>query len=109
MSGYHQTKIDSMDEARKTVKDVIADFVKNGVTEEELEQTKKFLLGSEPLRVETISQRLSRTFQNYYRGLELNNSEIELEKIKNLTLDELNSYIKKHREILDLSFAIVTK
>jgi predicted Zn-dependent peptidase len=109
MSGYLQTKIDSMDEARKTVKDVVADFVKNGVTEEELEQTKKFLLGSEPLRVETISQRLGRTFQNYYRGLELNNSEIELEKIKNLKLQDLNTYIKKHSEILDLSFAIVTK
>jgi len=108
-SGYLQTKIESQNEAQKTVKDVINEFVKNGVTEEELEQTKKFLLGSEPLRVETLSQRLSRTFQNYYRGLALNNSEIELEKIKSLTLKELNSFIKEHKEILELSFAIVTK
>lgn len=109
MSGYLQTKIESMDEAKKTVKDVVAEFVKNGVTEDELDQTKKFLLGSEPLRVETLSQRLGRTFQNYYRGLPLNYSEIELEKIKKLTLDDLNRYIKEHTEILDLSFAIVTK
>jgi predicted Zn-dependent peptidase len=108
-SGYLQTKIESMDDAKKTVKDVIAEFVKNGVTEDELDQTKKFLLGSEPLRVEALSQRLGRTFQNYYRGLPLDNSEIELEKIKALKLDDLNKYIKQHREILELSFAIVTK
>ncbi|MGB5966411.1 MAG: insulinase family protein, partial [Sulfurimonadaceae bacterium] len=67
-----------------------------------------FLLGSEPLRVETLSQRLSRTFQEYYKGQELGSSLKELEKIKVLELDDLNTYIKKHTEINDLSFAIVT-
>ena len=109
MSGYLQTKLDSMDEAKKTVSEVINDFVKNGVTKEELEQTKKFLLGSEPLRVETMSQRLSRTFMEYYKGFELGHSAVELEKIKNLKLKDLNAYIKEHKEILDISFAIVTK
>ena len=109
MTGYLQTKLESLDEAKATVEEVIAEFVKNGVTEAELEQTKKFLLGSEPLRVETMSQRLSRTFQEYYRGEELGSSSKELEKIKNLKLDDLNEYIKKHTEILEMSFAIVTK
>ena len=109
MSGHLQTKLDSMDEAKKTVSEVINDFVKNGVTKEELEQTKKFLLGSEPLRVETMSQRLSRTFMEYYKGFELGHSAVELEKIKNLKLKDLNAYIKEHKEILDISFAIVTK
>jgi len=109
MTGYLQTKLESLDEAKKTVKDVIAEFVKNGVTEAELEQTKKFLLGSEPLRVETMSQRLSRTFQEYYRGEALGSSVKELEKIKNLKLEDLNAFIKQHTEILELSFAIVTK
>ncbi|MCF6330371.1 MAG: insulinase family protein [Sulfurimonas sp.] len=109
MSGYLQTKLESLDEAKKTVQEVMAEFVQNGVTEEELEQTKKFLLGSEPLRVETISQRLSRTFQEYYRGDEFGSSAKELEKIKALKLEDLNKFIKKHKEILDISFAIVTK
>ncbi|MEA1982790.1 MAG: pitrilysin family protein, partial [Campylobacterota bacterium] len=109
MTGYLQTKLDSMDEAKKTVSEVIKTFVKKGVTKEELEQTKKFLLGSEPLRVETLSQRLNRTFMEYYKGFELGHSDIELEKIKNLKLKDLNEYIKKHKEILDISFAIVTK
>ena len=109
MSGYLQTKLDSMDEAKATVKEVIEKFVKDGVTEEELEQTKKFLLGSEPLRVETMSQRLNRTFMEYYKGFTLGHSADELQKIKNLKLKDLNKYIKSHREILDISYAIVTK
>jgi len=107
-TGYLQTKLESQKEAEATVKEVIAKFVKDGVTQAELDQAKKFLLGSEPLRVETLSQRLSRTFQEYYKGQELGSSLKELKKIEALTLDELNAYIKKHKEINDLTFAIVT-
>lgn len=109
LTGYLQTKIDSGDEAKKTVKDVIAKFVNKGVTKEELEHTKKFLLGSEPLRVETMSQRLNRTFMEYYKGFKLGHSEEELKKISDLKLKDLNEFIRNHKEILDLSFAIVTK
>jgi len=108
-TGYLQTKLESLDEAQKTVNEVIAEFVKNGVTKDELAQTKKFLLGSEPLRVETMSQRLNRTFMEYYKGYELGHSEKELKKIENLKLKDLNTFIKKHTEINDLSYAIVTK
>jgi predicted Zn-dependent peptidase len=107
-SGYLQTKTDSLKEARETVEEVIADFVKEGVTEAELEQAKRFLLGSEPLRVETLSQRLNRTFLEYYKGEEIGHSKKELEKIRTLELGALNDFIKKHREILELSYAIVT-
>lgn len=109
LNGYLQTKIDSQDEAVKTVKEVIAKFVKDGVSKEELEQTKMFLLGSEPLRVETMSQKLNRTFMEYYKGQELGYAKKELELIKNLKLEDLNEFIKDHKEILKLSFAIVTK
>jgi predicted Zn-dependent peptidase len=108
-SGYLQTKLESLSEAKKSVEEVISKFVKDGVTEDELEQTKKFLLGSEPLRVETLSQRLHRTFMDYYKGFELDHSKKELDKIKNLTLEELNEFIKEHKEILELSYSIVTK
>ena len=108
-AGYLQTKLESLDEAQKTVNEVIAEFVKNGVTKDELAQTKKFLLGSEPLRVETMSQRLNRTFMEYYKGYELGHSAIELKKIENLKLKDLNIFIKKHTEINNLSYAIVTK
>lgn len=108
-SGYLQTKIDSLEEAKKSVKEVIAEFVKGGITQEELDQTKRFLFGSEPLRVETMSQRVQRSFMEYYKGQEQGASHKELEKIEKLTLDEINSFIQQHKEILELSFAIVTK
>ena len=109
LTGYLQTKLESLDDAKATVKSVFENFVNNGVTEDELEQTKKFLLGSEPLRVETLSQRLSRTFMEFYKGQELGYSDKELEQIKALKLEDLNAYIKKHKEILSLSYAVVTK
>ncbi|WP_373036449.1 M16 family metallopeptidase [Sulfurimonas sp.] len=109
MTGYLQTKLDSLGEAQKTVVEVVAEFVENGVTKDELQQTKKFLLGSEPLRVETMSQRLNRTFMEFYKGQELGHSVKELELIKELKLKDLNEFIKSHREILEMSFAIVTK
>lgn len=108
-SGYLQTKLESQDEAQNSVNEVIKSFVDNGVTQDELEHAKKFLLGSEPLRVETLSQRLSRTFMDYYKGAPLNNSQLELEKIEALSLDDLNDFISKHDEILELSYAIVTQ
>ncbi len=108
MMGYLQTKLESLDEARSTVNEVIKTFIDKGVTQAELDQTKKFLLGSEPLRIETLSQRLSRTFMEYYKGEKLGASKLELEKIKALKLDDLNKFIAQHDEILDLSYAIVT-
>jgi predicted Zn-dependent peptidase len=107
-SGYLQTKNESLEEAKKIVKQEIEKFVKDGVSKEELKQAKKFLLGSEPLRNETLSQRLSRAFFEYYRGFELGYSKKELEKIESLSLEDLNEFIKKHDEITKLNFSIVT-
>jgi predicted Zn-dependent peptidase len=107
-NGHMQTKLESLDEAKKVTQEVIANFVKNGITQKELDQAKKYLLGNEPLRTETLAQRLDRTFSEYYDGLGLGNSAKDLEKISKLTLDEINKFIKEHNEINKLSFAIVT-
>ena len=108
-TGYLQTKLESQNEAIKSVKEVVSNFVHKGVTKEELEAAKKFFLGSEPLRVETLNQRANRAFHEYYSGQGLGYSKKELELIEKLTLNELNNFIKKHSEILKMSFFIVTK
>ncbi|BAK73415.1 MAG: M16 family metallopeptidase [Arcobacter sp.] len=108
-NGYLQTKNESANEAQKLVSQIIADFVEKGVTKEELEAAKNFLTGSEPLRSETLSQRLNRAFTLYYRGLEPDYSKKELEKIQTLELADLNKYIKSHNEINNLTFSIVRK
>lgn len=108
-TGYLQTKLESTDEAKELVSTLVKEFVKKGVTKEELQAAKNFLLGSEPLRTETLSQRLNRAFTLYYRGLNQNYSAEQLKKIDNLKLVDLNNYIKSHNEINDLSFSIVRK
>jgi predicted Zn-dependent peptidase len=108
-NGYLQTKNESANEAQKLVSQIIADFVEKGITKEELEAAKNFLTGSEPLRSETLSQRLNRAFTLYYRGLEPDYSKKELEKIQTLELADLNRYIKSHNEINNLTFSIVRK
>lgn len=108
-NGYLQTKNESAAEAQKLVSQLVSQFVENGVTQEELTAAKNFLTGSEPLRSETLSQRLNRAFLLYYRGLAQDYSQKELEKIQNLKLEDLNSYIKSHNEINNLTFAIVRK
>ena len=108
-NGYLQTKNETADEAKQLVSQIVSDFVENGVTQEELNAAKNFLTGSEPLRSETLSQRLNRAFTLYYRGLEQDYSKKELEKIQNLELKDLNDYIKSHKEINNLTFSIVRK
>ncbi len=109
LSGYLQTKLSTQDEAKALVQKVVDDFVKEGITEEELESTKKFLLGSEPLRTETLSQRLHRAYNDYYYGRPLGFAKEQLSKIESVTLNEVNTFIKSHTELSDISFSIVTK
>jgi predicted Zn-dependent peptidase len=108
-TGYLQTKLESQEEAKKIVQEVVREFTQKGVTQKELEAAKKFILGSEPLRNETLSQRLSRAFHEFYSGKPLGYSKKELEKIEALKLEDLNDFIKKHPEIAKLSYSIVTK
>ncbi|WP_412726638.1 M16 family metallopeptidase [Arcobacter sp. 15-2] len=108
-TGYLQTKLDNTTKAKKMVSKIVNKFVKSGITEEELESAKKFLTGSEPLRTETFSQRLNRAFHLYYRGLAFDYPKQELDKINKLSVEELNNFIKKHKELNQLSFSIVTQ
>ena len=109
LSGYLQTKLSTQDEAKNLIQEVVDTFVKEGITQKELDDTKKFLLGSEPLRTETLSQRLHRAYNDYYYGRPLGFSKEQLNKIEAVTLDEVNSFIKAHTELSDISFSIVTK
>jgi predicted Zn-dependent peptidase len=107
-SGYLQTKLENQKDAIKIVKEEIDKFIKDGVTQKELDSAKKFLLGSEPLRNETMRQRVSKTFFEFYKGVKIGQGKKDLIKIENLTLDDLNGFIKKHDEIKNLTFSIVT-
>ena len=109
MSGYMQTKLSTQDEAKALIQSVVDEFVKKGITQEELDDTKKFLLGSEPLRTETLSQRLGRAYNDYYYDRPLDFSKEQLAKIESVTLEEMNRFITSHKELSNITFSIVTK
>lgn len=108
LSGYMQTKLSTQDEAKELIQSVVDAFVKEGISQKELDDTKKFLLGSEPLRTETLAQRLSRVYNDFYYGRPLDFAKEQLEKIESVTLKEMNDFITSHKELSQLSFAIVT-
>ena len=109
LRGYLQTKLENTEDAINLVKELINNFSTKGITQEELDSAKKFLLGSEPLRNETLSQRLLKKFNEYYLDLKEGYFEKELKLIEKASLDEVNEFIKRHNEINNLSFSIVTK
>ncbi|HEF1622506.1 TPA: insulinase family protein [Campylobacter lari] len=105
--GYLQTKNESSNEAKALVKEVFENFVQNGVNEKEFQLAKQFLVGSMPLRYESLAKRLDIMLNEYLHGLKLGNLKEEMQKIKNTTLDELNDFIKTHSEITKVSFASI--
>jgi len=109
LSGYLQTKLSTQEEAKALVQEVVENFVTKGITAKELASAKQFLVGSEPLRVETLSQRLHRAFNEYYYGRPLGFSKEQLKKIETVTLEEMNQFITSHKELSALTFAIVTQ
>lgn len=107
--GYMQTALDKQDEAISLTQQIVKDFVKNGVTQAELDSAKQFLLGYKPLQEETLGQRLNAKFMNYYNNLPLDYRDEFLKKVSDLDLKTLNDFIKEHAEIANLSFAVITK
>ena len=109
MSGYLQTKLSTQDEAIKLVQEVVDTFVAKGITQDELDKAKQFLVGSEPLRTETLSQRLSRAYNEFYYERPLGFSKEQLKKLEAVTLEEMNAFITSHKELSNITFSVVTK
>lgn len=106
--GYMQTKNESKDDATRVIKSEFLKFVKDGVSQDELNSAKNFLLGSVVLQKETMFGRINIKQKEFYMGEEFGELERTLEKIKALNLDDLNKFIKAHDEILNLSFSVVS-
>jgi predicted Zn-dependent peptidase len=106
-TGHLQTKLESAEEAKSVVLEVVAAFISKGITQEELDAAKQFLIGSEPLRNETLQQRIGNAFNAYYSGKPLDYRTTELRLIEAIELKQINAFIGSHTEIGQLSFAMV--
>jgi predicted Zn-dependent peptidase len=109
LSGYLQTKLSTQDEAKALIQEVVDTFVAKGITDEELEKAKKFLVGSEPLRTETLSQRLHRAYNEFYYERPLGFTKEQLKKLEAVSLEEMNAFITSHKELSKITFSVVTK
>lgn len=107
LKGYLQTKLENTEDSIKILKNIINDFYEKGITKEELIQAKQFLIGSEPLRNETLSQKLLKHFKEYYFGLKEGYYNKELDLIKKVSLKEVNNFLNK-KPVKNLSFSILT-
>ncbi len=106
-TGHLQTKLESADEAKAVVSEVLEEYIREGIAHEELDAAKQFLIGSEPLRNETLQQRIGNAFNAYYSGKPLDYRTRELQLIEAIKLEEINAFISSHAEIGKLSFAVV--
>ena len=107
--GHMQTSLKNEKKAIAIIQKEIKAFVDKGVTKAELESAKQFIVGSEPLRNETINQRLWQQFYEWYKDLGEDSQKRFLANVKALTLEDLNDFIASHQEINQLFFSIVTK
>ncbi len=89
-------KTSATDSAITEIFKVIKNYVDNGITDEELDFTKKALLGSEALDYESPFSKLGFLTQIVSWNIDGNFSAKKAEIIKNLTKDEVNSLAKKY-------------
>lgn len=83
-------------------------LVKNGLTKEEFEATKSYLINFAPLMAQNLSRRLGYQIDSKFYGTEyfIDKTQKELPKI---TLEEVNAAIKKHLQFKNIKAAVVTK
>lgn len=84
-------------------------FVQKGLTRDEFEQTRKFLLNYSKLWAQTLDRRLGYAMDGEFYGLtEDYIGKIDRE-LKALTLDDVNAAIRRHISAKDLKVALVTE
>jgi zinc protease len=83
-------------------------LVDNGLTQQQFEATRNFLLTYSKLYVQTASRRLGYAMDSHFYGTEFFIDKIQKE-LKTLTVDDINSAIKRHVQYKNIAVAIVTK
>ncbi|MCX7908806.1 MAG: insulinase family protein [Ignavibacteria bacterium] len=103
----HEARLFALRAALRELKKI----VDNGLTKEQFEITKKFLLNYSLFYAQTTMERLGYQVDSRFYGVKDNGNYIEYfrNKIKNLTLEQVNNAIRKHIQYNNIKFAIVTK
>lgn len=85
----------------------VRNYINNGITDDELDFTKRALLGSEALDYESPFSKLGFLSQLIYWDLDANYNAKRAEIIKNLTKDDINAIAKKYLSLDNLIIIVV--
>ena len=83
-------------------------LVENGISQEDFEETRDFLLNYSKLYVQTTSRRLGYAMDSEFYGTENFIDKIEKE-LETLTREEVNSAVRRHLQYNNIAVAIVTQ
>ena len=82
--------------AEEKLRSVLVDLHRNGITQRELEATIARFRSNQAIPYEAPSGIVNRLAMNRMYGLPVNAHELTLERISNLTLDEINTFVKEY-------------
>ncbi len=83
-------------------------FVKDGLSEEEFETTRRFLVNYSKLWIQTQSRRLGYEMDGSFYGRESLVAELD-RRLPQLTRDQVNAVIRRHLQAKNLCVAVVTR
>jgi len=83
-------------------------FVKDGLSEEEFETTRRFLVNYSKLWIQTQSRRLGYELDGSFYGRESLVTELD-RRLPQLTREQVNAAIRRHLQAKDLCVAVVTR
>lgn len=103
----HEHRLFALRAALRELKKV----VDSGLSQEDFERTKKFLYNYCLFYAPTTMARLGYQIDSKFYGIKDNGSYIEYfrDKIKNLTIEQVNTAIKKHIQYNNIKFIMVTQ
>jgi len=82
-------------------------LVKNGLTAEEFEVSRQYVLNNSKLWTQTLSRRLGYKMDSEFYGVEYFVDKVE-DEVSKLTVDDVNAAIKKYLQYKNIKVAIVT-
>ena len=86
----------------------VQQLVRKGLTQEQFEQQRKFLLNYSKLWNQTLSRRLGTLLDSKFYGIEYFPDRVERE-LKALKVEEVNAAVKKHLQDKNFDVAIITR
>lgn len=102
-----QTRNNQAHDALELVRQVVADFVAQGPTEEELQAAKDFLIGGFALRIDSNSKLLGNVSNIAWNNLPLDYLDHWTDKVAALNTDDIRQAIQRHLDPQKMATVIV--